>query len=261
METPSSLNWPLLLLFALGLAGGVYALDYAFRSQSNLSRQLAEQNKQLAEEVRGLNSRLEAASSTSNTDGLKAELAQNAQTISALEARLASVEQTASAPAPVVQVKAGNSETLRLFATLKQKLTHGKPFAPEFKSLENISAVEPLKPYAETGVAKEEALRTQLKDFLDAHPAPGPIADEKLDKINAHMDGLLRITRKNDTVDPYATLRAQANNASLDVLTTSAAQLPADAMGGLAEWLKAAQARQSALAALAAAETSLAAAP
>jgi hypothetical protein len=261
-EKTSSIHWPLLALMVLFLGGAVYALNHAFTSQGALNTQLMKQNRDLATRLQALETSLASRSDAP----LKAELAQSKESLAAFEARLQTVEKTAAAPAPIIQVTpppAGDTETLQAFIALKQAVTSGAPFMAQLvqmNSLPQVKAIlDGLVPVAEKGVASESALRSQLSEFLATHPAVQTVEDPKLDGINSKLKGLLHITRKTEKpVDDYATLRAQAELASLDVLITGVSQLPPEAQAPLAAWLEAARTRQSALATLTAAETAIA---
>lgn len=259
-------DWALLMLFALLAGGAVYALYYAFTAQSVLNHKLSNQNRSLTKKLAVLESVQNTSVKTDMLAGLEQQLAESRGTIATLEARLASVEKTAAAPAPVVEFTppaAGETETLQQFLALKTALEQGQPYAQELQfasALPEVKTVsEQLKPAAENGLVTERELREALADWLEEHPAVVVVEDPKLESFNAKLKGLLSIKRKQAApVDDYAALRAQVvAEASLDVLLTSARALPDASREPLETWINTAAERQSVIAALRAAETAL----
>jgi hypothetical protein len=260
-------NWPLLLLCALLAGAAVYALYHAFASQAAFNQQLARQNAELKKRV----ARLEAVQSThvktTMLDALKAEIAENSSAQQALIARLAAVEKTVTAPAPVIEFAApvaGAMETLQQFVALKTAVEKGVPYSAALATASAIPEVasirEVLEKSAQQGVASDSKLRDALSSWLEAHPATIVVEDPQFADLNARLKGLLSIKRKQQAPsDPYAILRKQLEaEASLDLLITSATDLPSEARAPIADWISQATERQAAIAALRAAETTLA---
>jgi hypothetical protein len=256
----------LLVLLATTAAGG-YLLYTAYAAQAQFNHQLVEVNQALEARITELEGAIASAPGSDVLNAMQSELADRKQQISTLESRLATIEKTTSAPAPVIEVTpppAGNKETLQQFLSLKQAVEQGVPYA---KPLAQLTALPELKDilkaldaHAQTGVATDTALRDELARLLEQQTATEqPDAPEYKD-INDTLRGLLRISRKKPAAptDPLTSLRAQTENgASLDVLITAVGSLSESTKASFQLWLEKAKARQAALASLKAAETQL----
>jgi hypothetical protein len=263
----SSSQLPGLLVLLATTAAGGYLLYTAYAAQAQFNHQLVEVNQALEARITELEGAIASAPGSDVLNAMQSELADRKQQISTLESRLATIEKTTSAPAPVIEVTpppAGNKETLQQFLSLKQAVEQGVPYA---KPLAQLTALPELKDilkaldaHAQTGVATDTALRDELARLLEQQTATEqPDAPEYKD-INDTLRGLLRISRKKPAAptDPLTSLRAQTENgASLDVLITAVGSLSESTKASFQLWLEKAKARQAALASLKAAETQL----
>lgn len=263
--TPRTPFWVMLLVMALAFVISGIVLFGIFRQQIRVNQQLHAELVTLAKRIKGLEGAQRFGTAQEKTDKAFAELhdtiaAREAQ-IEELTQRIAALEKTTTAPAAVVEITpppAGNTETLAQFLALKQAMEAGEPFAAPLAPLVNLPALQSLLPdlkaTAEQGLTSEAALRAQLLPLLAVPETP---ADADMNAVNKRFGGLLHISRK-PAVDPYAALRAQAENgATLDVLLHAVDGLSEEARAPLAEWYKAADRRQSLLAKLRAAETAI----
>lgn len=240
-------DWPLLILFALLAMGGVAALYRAFSVEDAHQRFLLQRLAQLQVALKADEQRL--ADSSAQND------------LALLTDRVAILEKTTQAPAPVITWQNNNAgEVLQRYHALQEAVAAGQPYAAQLAPLHDLPQLAPvlaeLQAHADTGVASEETLRTQLAQLLDAQPAQPPVKeDAALAKLNERLRGLISVQHTPVAkADAYAALRAQlAAQASLAVLITSAQSLDDTARAPLAAWLEAASTRQRVLGELGAA--------
>ncbi len=242
-DTPANkkYDWPIIILAALLMLGAVVALYDAFLREHTRQRIL------MGEIVR-LEQQLATMEKKTDDSETQAALAQ-------LTGRLAMLEKTAQAPAPIITWQNSSAgETLQRYAALQQAISAGTPYAAQLAPLHDLPQLAPvlavLQAHAEQGVTSEEKLRAQLDVLLNAQPATAPVAqDAQLAKLNERLKGLITIQHTPQPMtDAYATLRAEAQaQASLPLLIHSAQALDDAARAPLAAWLDAATARQTVL--------------
>lgn len=241
-SSTSKTDWPLLILLAVLAAGGVAALYRAFTIQDAHQRYLLAQVRLLQKKLGEDEQRLAAANSQND--------------VALLADRVAVLEKTTQAPAPVITWQTSNpGEAIARYHALHDAVAAGRPYTAELAPLHDLPQLAPvmsvLQAHADQGVVSEEQLRAQLDQLLAAQvPANVPPADDaRLAKLNERLKGLISVHRTPPAVaDAYATLRTEmASQASLPVLIQSVQSLDDAARAPFAAWLEAATARQTVL--------------
>lgn len=244
----------LVLLFAVG---GAFAFrDKVFADvRAGDAKQTSEREK-LASRMTALESKLDDVAASAKPDNAPIE-ALNAK-IDELTKRLDGIEKIATEkkPEPAPVMAAPPAPAVEAAPALPTLILSGKPFATELavwqKAHPNAGdSIAALAPYAERGLPTEAQLVDKLRDTLDAIPThkevdAGPIAE----KINSHLEGLVKI-RKTSDADPYVALRKHAMNESYPSLLREVEQLSEAQRAPFTAWLDAAHNRAAAVSAIA----------
>ncbi len=251
------------------IAGGGLALRnelFAFAGQQ--AKLQADAREKLAARIDAL----EGASTAAKPDdaamaALNTKLTETATQLDALSTRIEALEKkaqaapapvAAAAPAPaaptVVATPAAPAPSNELSA-LKLAALSGQNFSAELAAWnkrhpETAKQTAILSLFAESGIPSEAAMNQQLREAIDAAVQSKKIDDVSvIGKINTHLAGLVSIKKTSDA-SPYATLRSDALKDDLPTLIRSVEALDEPTRAPLASWLKTAQNRADALAAL-----------
>jgi len=187
----------------------------------------------------------------------RADIDRLGQRLDALESATASLKEAVG--------RIGEPERTTRLAVLAIALdgavARGTPYAAELAAARAAAAdpkaLDPLQPFAQSGVPSPAALARELAALAPKMPAPAaapPPAGGFLDRLKSNAEGLVRFRSIDATQgdDPAAIVaRMQAKVAQGDVAgaLADAARLPADARATLDAWSKKAAARQAAVAA------------
>lgn len=235
-------------------AGAVSMLRAELRMQAEHTAQMREKtlgpvNEQLQELFQRLNALGSPRDAQVDQAALQQELASTKAALATLTARLEMLEQK---PAPVLVMPAPTPPPVETYAVLRTTALSGAPYAEALRNWGNdhpqgVPSVDALRPFAETGIPTESALRAQLRAAI---PAPStPNQPEMADAINTRLAGLISI-RKQGEADVYAPLRASTPLTDIPSLIAAVDALPEAKRAPLTAWRDTAQARLSALAAL-----------
>jgi hypothetical protein len=230
------------------------AIDKAIKSLQENVADLAQRADANAASAREARSRADAARSAAGQDNVEA-----------LRNRVAALEQSAKTLADEIAKRPTSSadRPLRLAVAaraLRAAVERGDPFAPELAALKPLVSdsqqLQALESFAASGVPSASALAQQLAKLAPAmrqRTAP-KVSGGFLDRLQAGAGRLIRIRPIGETTgdDPDAVIgRAEAEAARSDIAGALAAlsELPAEVRAPAQDWIKQAQARQTALAA------------
>ncbi|MGP9814132.1 COG4223 family protein [Rhodopseudomonas sp. NSM] len=243
------------------LAGKVEALEKTVASLRDDLADLRSRSEQLATAVKDAR-----ATSATDTPASDRPAADSAAALAAINARLADLEQAAKpatdAAPPAPPPAAADAPLRRLVTATMLDLTvrQGAPYAPILKAAQPLAtepaALQPLEPFAATGVPSAAALGRELVALLPKLlPGSDPANTTNfIDRFQANAERLIRIQRSDATpgVDRTAIvgrLTAAAQRGDLaEARRELKALAPAD-RAPVQSWIDRSEARDQALAA------------
>ncbi|WP_322515043.1 hypothetical protein SR870_18810 [Rhodopseudomonas palustris] len=245
------------------LTGKVEALEKTVASLRDDLTDLRSRSEQLARAVKDAK-----ATSSTETPASDTPAADSAAALAAINARLTELEQaskaaTAATPQPPQSSAASEDAPLRRLVTatmLDLTVRQGAPYAPILKAAQPLAtepaALQPLEPFAATGVPSAAALGRELIALLPKLlPGDDPANTTNfIDRFQANAERLIRIQRSDATpgVDRTAIvgrLTAAAQRGDLaEARRELKALAPAD-RAPVQSWIERSEARDQALAA------------
>lgn len=254
----SILGWLVVMLSIIGASALLRQEQNESATQAATSaRQQAAKLASLETQMGELQKQVAAAPAGTHEDGALGESLQDLNArLSTIATHLDEIEAKLNKPALPPAAPVVNNSSTRLLVALQAKLLRGEPYGEELDTLaatpalaHDADAIAALRATAASGSPSDLKLHREFGDILDktsAATAPSPT----MQKMNAHLGGLVTIKPHAEAADSYQPLRSLPADTPVAVLAERAAALPADARAPFDGWLNEVAARDKALGAL-----------